>query len=162
MSLYHCCLCCVLGDCRSLPRHDSKDRDGQSSPAASRKGRSSVSPTMMLTGGGKATPTLQGHMEEEELSSGLHVKRMTCSGDQQVNYRCALSLLSAESKSICKLGRSASTSGVPPPGGMPQHHLHEMHHPALSQVQHHLSMCVYLFVYCQSVCSFRTLDPLLR
>ncbi|XP_029026967.1 neuronal tyrosine-phosphorylated phosphoinositide-3-kinase adapter 2 isoform X2 [Betta splendens] len=78
------------GDCRSLPRHDSKDRSGQSSPASSRKGRSSVSPTMMLSGG--------------------------------------------ESKSVCKLGRSASTSGVPPPGGTAQHHLHELHHPVLSQM----------------------------
>uniref|UniRef100_A0A3B4TK67 Neuronal tyrosine-phosphorylated phosphoinositide-3-kinase adaptor 2 n=1 Tax=Seriola dumerili TaxID=41447 RepID=A0A3B4TK67_SERDU len=39
-----------------------------------------------------------------------------------------------ESKSVCKLGRSASTSGVPSPGGTPQRHLQEMHHPALSQV----------------------------
>ncbi len=45
--------CCVsVGDSRSLPRHDSKDRDGQSSPVSSRMGRSSVSPTMMLSGGG--------------------------------------------------------------------------------------------------------------
>ncbi|KAF3693469.1 Neuronal tyrosine-phosphorylated phosphoinositide-3-kinase adapter 2 [Channa argus] len=80
------------GESRSLPRGDSKDRDGQSSPVASRMGRSSVSPTMMLSGGG------------------------------------------GESKSVCKLGRSASTSGVPLPGGMPQRHLHEMHHPALSQM----------------------------
>ncbi|XP_026150771.1 neuronal tyrosine-phosphorylated phosphoinositide-3-kinase adapter 2 isoform X1 [Mastacembelus armatus] len=80
------------GDCRSLPRHDSKDRDGQSSPVSSRMGRSSVSPTMMLSGGA-----------------------------------------GTDSKSVCKLGRSASTSGVPSPGGTPQRHLHELHHPALSQ-----------------------------
>ncbi|XP_036935275.1 neuronal tyrosine-phosphorylated phosphoinositide-3-kinase adapter 2 isoform X1 [Acanthopagrus latus] len=79
------------GDSRSLPRHDSKDRDGRSSPVSSRLGRSSVSPTMMLSGGG-------------------------------------------ESKTVCKLGRSASTSGVPSPGGTPQRHLHESHHPALSQM----------------------------
>uniref|UniRef100_A0A3Q3MPP9 Neuronal tyrosine-phosphorylated phosphoinositide-3-kinase adaptor 2a n=1 Tax=Mastacembelus armatus TaxID=205130 RepID=A0A3Q3MPP9_9TELE len=48
-------------------------QDGQSSPVSSRMGRSSVSPTMMLSGG-----------------------------------------------SVCKLGRSASTSGVPSPGGTPQ------------------------------------------
>uniref|UniRef100_A0A8C4DQJ4 Neuronal tyrosine-phosphorylated phosphoinositide-3-kinase adapter 2 n=1 Tax=Dicentrarchus labrax TaxID=13489 RepID=A0A8C4DQJ4_DICLA len=59
-------------------------RDGQSSPVSSRMGRSSVSPTMMLSGGGG---------------------------------------------SACKLGRSASTSGVPSPGGTPQRHLHEPHHP---------------------------------
>ncbi|CAN9511238.1 unnamed protein product [Ophioblennius macclurei] len=85
------------GDCRSLPRHHSRDRDGQSSPISSRMGRSSVSPTMMLCGGGAA-----GGGEDP--------------------------------KSLCKLGRSASTSGVPSPGGNPQHHLHEMHHPALSQM----------------------------
>ncbi|XP_072247902.1 neuronal tyrosine-phosphorylated phosphoinositide-3-kinase adapter 2 isoform X1 [Leuresthes tenuis] len=78
------------GDCRSLPRHHSKERDGQLSPVSSRMGRSSVSPTMMLSGG--------------------------------------------ESPSVCKLGRSASTSGVPSPGGTPQRHLHESHHPALSQM----------------------------
>uniref|UniRef100_A0A8C9ZNF8 Neuronal tyrosine-phosphorylated phosphoinositide-3-kinase adaptor 2 n=1 Tax=Sander lucioperca TaxID=283035 RepID=A0A8C9ZNF8_SANLU len=33
-------------------QHRSKDRDGQSSPVSSRMGRSSVSPTMMLSGGG--------------------------------------------------------------------------------------------------------------
>uniref|UniRef100_A0A8C4DQK4 Neuronal tyrosine-phosphorylated phosphoinositide-3-kinase adapter 2 n=1 Tax=Dicentrarchus labrax TaxID=13489 RepID=A0A8C4DQK4_DICLA len=60
-----------------------------SSPVSSRMGRSSVSPTMMLSGGGGA----------------------------------------GESKSACKLGRSASTSGVPSPGGTPQRHLHEPHHP---------------------------------
>ncbi|KAM3615777.1 uncharacterized protein V6R79_007643 [Siganus canaliculatus] len=38
-----------------------------------------------------------------------------------------------DSKSASKLGRSASTSGVPSPGGTPQRHLHEPHHPALSQ-----------------------------
>uniref|UniRef100_A0AAZ1XR70 Neuronal tyrosine-phosphorylated phosphoinositide-3-kinase adapter C-terminal domain-containing protein n=2 Tax=Pseudocrenilabrinae TaxID=318546 RepID=A0AAZ1XR70_OREAU len=54
-------------------------------------GRSSVSPTMMLTGGG-------------------------------------------EPKSAGKLGRSASTSGVPSPGGTPHRHLHEPHHLALSQM----------------------------
>ncbi|KAF7666788.1 hypothetical protein LDENG_00091770 [Lucifuga dentata] len=74
-------------------RHDSKDRemerDGQSSPASSRIGCSSLSPPMMLSGGG------------------------------------------AESK--CKLGRSASTSGVPSPGGTPQHQSHDLH-PALSQM----------------------------
>uniref|UniRef100_A0A3Q2P6E8 Neuronal tyrosine-phosphorylated phosphoinositide-3-kinase adaptor 2 n=1 Tax=Fundulus heteroclitus TaxID=8078 RepID=A0A3Q2P6E8_FUNHE len=36
---------------------------------------------------------------------------------------------SAESKTVSKLGRSASTSGVPSPGGTPQRHLHESHHP---------------------------------
>ncbi|XP_063349325.1 neuronal tyrosine-phosphorylated phosphoinositide-3-kinase adapter 2 [Pelmatolapia mariae] len=77
------------GDGKS--RHDSKDRDGQSSPVSSRMGRSSVSPTMMLTGGG-------------------------------------------EPKSAGKLGRSASTSGVPSPGGTPHRHLHEPHHLALSQM----------------------------
>ncbi|XP_033492323.1 neuronal tyrosine-phosphorylated phosphoinositide-3-kinase adapter 2 isoform X2 [Epinephelus lanceolatus] len=82
------------GDSRSLPRHGSKDRDGQSSPGSSRMGRSSVSPTMMLSGGGGG---------------------------------------GGESKSVCKLGRSASTSGVPSPGGTPQRHQHEPHHPALSQ-----------------------------
>uniref|UniRef100_A0A8D3DKZ7 Neuronal tyrosine-phosphorylated phosphoinositide-3-kinase adapter 2 n=1 Tax=Scophthalmus maximus TaxID=52904 RepID=A0A8D3DKZ7_SCOMX len=76
---------------RSLPRHD---RDGRSSPGSSRMGRSSVSPTMMLSGGGGG----------------------------------------GESQSVCKLGRSASTSGVPSPGGTPQRHLHEAHHPALSQM----------------------------
>uniref|UniRef100_A0A667Z3T0 Neuronal tyrosine-phosphorylated phosphoinositide-3-kinase adaptor 2 n=1 Tax=Myripristis murdjan TaxID=586833 RepID=A0A667Z3T0_9TELE len=69
---------------RSLPRHDSKERekewDGQSSPASSRMGRSSV----------------------------------------------------RESKAVCKLGRSASTSGVPSPGGTPQRQPHDPH-PALSQ-----------------------------
>ncbi|KAI3353604.1 hypothetical protein L3Q82_004805 [Scortum barcoo] len=85
------------GDSRSLPRHDSKDRDGQSSPVSSRMGRSSVSPTMMLSGGGGGAA-------------------------------------GGESKSVCKLGRSASTSGVPSPGGTPQRHLHESHHPALSQM----------------------------
>lgn len=83
------------GDSKSLPRHDSKDRDGQSSPVSSRMGRSSVSPTMMLSGGGGG---------------------------------------GGDSKSVCKLGRSASTSGVPTPGGTPQRHLHEPHHPALSQM----------------------------
>ncbi|KAG7479111.1 hypothetical protein JOB18_018434 [Solea senegalensis] len=39
-----------------------------------------------------------------------------------------------ESKAVCKLGRSASTSGVPSPGGTPQRHLHEAHHLALSQM----------------------------
>uniref|UniRef100_A0A1A8F3K6 Neuronal tyrosine-phosphorylated phosphoinositide-3-kinase adaptor 2 n=1 Tax=Nothobranchius korthausae TaxID=1143690 RepID=A0A1A8F3K6_9TELE len=39
-----------------------------------------------------------------------------------------------ELKTACKLGRSASTSGVPSPGGMPPHHLQELHHPALSQM----------------------------
>ncbi|XP_020515539.1 neuronal tyrosine-phosphorylated phosphoinositide-3-kinase adapter 2 isoform X1 [Labrus bergylta] len=38
----------------------------------------------------------------------------------------------AESKSACKLGRSASTSGVPSPGGTPQRH--QQLHPALSQM----------------------------
>lgn len=37
---------------RSVPRHDSKDRDGQSSPV-SRISRSSNSPTTMLSGGGE-------------------------------------------------------------------------------------------------------------
>lgn len=83
-------------DCRSFPKHDSKDRDGQSSPVSSRMGRSSVSPTMMLCGGG--------------AGGGA--------GDV---------------KSVCKLGRSASTSGVPSPGGTPQRHPHEPH-PALSQM----------------------------
>ncbi|XP_074536101.1 neuronal tyrosine-phosphorylated phosphoinositide-3-kinase adapter 2 isoform X2 [Halichoeres trimaculatus] len=83
------------GDSRSLPRQGSKDRDSQSSPVSSRMGRSSVSPTMMLSGGGGA---------------------------------------GGESKPACKLGRSASTSGVPSPGGTPQRHLHELHHPALSQM----------------------------
>ncbi|XP_014908214.1 neuronal tyrosine-phosphorylated phosphoinositide-3-kinase adapter 2 isoform X3 [Poecilia latipinna] len=82
------------GDSKTLPRHDSKDRDGQSSPVSSRMGRSSVSPTMMLTGGGGG----------------------------------------GESKTVGKLGRSASTSGVPSPGGTPQRHLHDAHHPALSQM----------------------------
>ncbi|KAM9317509.1 neuronal tyrosine-phosphorylated phosphoinositide-3-kinase adapter 2 [Pholidichthys leucotaenia] len=80
-------------DCRSLPRHDSKDRDGQSSPVSGRRGKSSVSPTTMLSGGG-----------------------------------------GGESKATCKLGRSASTSGVPSPGGTPQRHMHEPHHLALSQM----------------------------
>ncbi|KAM8902930.1 neuronal tyrosine-phosphorylated phosphoinositide-3-kinase adapter 2 isoform 6-T7 [Spinachia spinachia] len=44
------------GDCRSLPRHGSKDREGPSSPLPRRMGRSSVSPTMMLSGGGGGTP----------------------------------------------------------------------------------------------------------
>ncbi|XP_031167098.1 neuronal tyrosine-phosphorylated phosphoinositide-3-kinase adapter 2 isoform X1 [Sander lucioperca] len=44
------------GDSRSLPRHRSKDRDGQSSPVSSRMGRSSVSPTMMLSGGESKSP----------------------------------------------------------------------------------------------------------
>ncbi|KAK9520334.1 hypothetical protein VZT92_020228 [Zoarces viviparus] len=79
------------GDSRSLPRHDSKDGDRQSSPVSSRMGRSSVSPTMMLSGGG-------------------------------------------ESKLVCKLGRSASASGVPSPGVMPHRHVYELHHPALSQM----------------------------
>uniref|UniRef100_A0A665UM20 Neuronal tyrosine-phosphorylated phosphoinositide-3-kinase adaptor 2a n=1 Tax=Echeneis naucrates TaxID=173247 RepID=A0A665UM20_ECHNA len=57
-----------------------------SSPVSSRMGRSSVSPTMMLSGGGGG---------------------------------------GGESKSACKLGRSASTSGVPSPGGTPQRHLQE-------------------------------------
>ncbi|XP_041666778.1 neuronal tyrosine-phosphorylated phosphoinositide-3-kinase adapter 2 [Cheilinus undulatus] len=74
------------GDSRSLPRQHSKDRAGQSSPSSARMGRTSVSPTMMLSGGGT------------DLKSG------------------------------CKLGRSASTSGVPSPGGTPQRH------PALSQM----------------------------
>ncbi|KAM8902926.1 neuronal tyrosine-phosphorylated phosphoinositide-3-kinase adapter 2 isoform 2-T3 [Spinachia spinachia] len=43
------------GDCRSLPRHGSKDREGPSSPLPRRMGRSSVSPTMMLSGGGAST-----------------------------------------------------------------------------------------------------------
>ncbi|KAK5621393.1 hypothetical protein CRENBAI_007616 [Crenichthys baileyi] len=42
--------------------------------------------------------------------------------------------LHLESKTVDKLGRSASTSGVPSPGGTPQRHLHESHHPALSQM----------------------------
>ncbi|CAB1435075.1 unnamed protein product [Pleuronectes platessa] len=37
---------------RSLPRCDSKDKERPSSPHSSRMGRSSVSPTMMLSGGG--------------------------------------------------------------------------------------------------------------
>ncbi|XP_029922408.1 neuronal tyrosine-phosphorylated phosphoinositide-3-kinase adapter 2 [Myripristis murdjan] len=86
------------GESRSLPRHDSKERekewDGQSSPASSRMGRSSVSPTMMLGGGGGG---------------------------------------GGESKAVCKLGRSASTSGVPSPGGTPQRQPHDPH-PALSQM----------------------------
>ncbi|KAM9853166.1 neuronal tyrosine-phosphorylated phosphoinositide-3-kinase adapter 2 [Aulostomus maculatus] len=79
------------GDFRALHRQDSVDRDkeGPSSPVASRMGRSSVSPTMMLAGGG-------------EVKS--------------------------------KLGRSASTSGVPSPGATPQRHPHESQHPALSQM----------------------------
>ncbi|MEQ2301162.1 hypothetical protein AMECASPLE_033102, partial [Ameca splendens] len=85
-------------DSKSLPRHDSKDRDGQSSPVSSRMGRSSVSPTMMLSGGGGGGGGGGG-----------------------------------ESKTVGKLGRSASASGVPSPGGTPQRHLHESHHPALSQ-----------------------------
>ncbi|XP_047195497.1 neuronal tyrosine-phosphorylated phosphoinositide-3-kinase adapter 2 isoform X1 [Hippoglossus stenolepis] len=79
---------------RSLPRCDSKDKERPSSPHSSRMGRSSVSPTMMLSGGG----------------------------------------VGGESKSVCKLGRSASTSGVPSPGPTPQRHLHEAHHPALRQM----------------------------
>ncbi|KAM7412376.1 hypothetical protein PAMA_019985 [Pampus argenteus] len=81
-------------DSRSLPRRNSKDRDkdGQSSPVSNRMGRSSVSPIMMLTGGG------------------------------------------GESKPVCKLGRSVSTSGVPSPGGTPQRQPHEPHHPVLSQM----------------------------
>uniref|UniRef100_H3D0T6 Neuronal tyrosine-phosphorylated phosphoinositide-3-kinase adaptor 2 n=1 Tax=Tetraodon nigroviridis TaxID=99883 RepID=H3D0T6_TETNG len=70
---------CPSGDSRSQHRHDSKEPDGQSSPVLGRAGRSSVSPTMMLSGG-----------------------------------------VSSEPKSSCKLGRSASTSGVPSPGGTPQ------------------------------------------
>ncbi|KAK1900576.1 Neuronal tyrosine-phosphorylated phosphoinositide-3-kinase adapter 2 [Dissostichus eleginoides] len=76
------------GDSRSLPRHGTRDRDGQSSPVSGRMGRSSVSPTMMLSGG------------------------------------------SGESKSVCKLGRSASTSGVP----SSQRPLQDPPHPALRQV----------------------------
>ncbi|KAK5904104.1 hypothetical protein CesoFtcFv8_005701 [Champsocephalus esox] len=76
------------GDSRSLPRHGTRDRDGQSSPVSGRMGRSSVSPTMMLSGG------------------------------------------SGESKSVCKLGRSASTSGVP----SSQRPMQEPPHPALRQV----------------------------
>ncbi|CAK6981416.1 neuronal tyrosine-phosphorylated phosphoinositide-3-kinase adapter 2 [Scomber scombrus] len=87
------------GDSRSLPRHHSKDRDGQSSPVSSRMGRSSVSPTMMLAGGGGGGGGGGG-----------------------------------ESKSVCKLGRSASTSGVPSPGGTGQRQQHEQHHPVLSQM----------------------------
>ncbi|XP_062242798.1 neuronal tyrosine-phosphorylated phosphoinositide-3-kinase adapter 2 [Platichthys flesus] len=79
---------------RSLPRCDSKDKERPSSPHLSRMGRSSVSPTMMLSGGG----------------------------------------VGGESKSVCKLGRSASTSGVPSPGTTLQRHLHEAHHPALRQM----------------------------
>ncbi|XP_053278795.1 neuronal tyrosine-phosphorylated phosphoinositide-3-kinase adapter 2 [Pleuronectes platessa] len=79
---------------RSLPRCDSKDKERPSSPHSSRMGRSSVSPTMMLSGGG----------------------------------------VGGESKSVCKLGRSASTSGVPSPGTTLQRHLHEAHHPALRQM----------------------------
>ncbi|XP_034721547.1 neuronal tyrosine-phosphorylated phosphoinositide-3-kinase adapter 2 [Etheostoma cragini] len=45
------------GDSRSLPRRRSKDRDGQSSPVSSRMGRSSVSPTMMLSGGESKSPS---------------------------------------------------------------------------------------------------------
>ncbi|XP_047450561.1 neuronal tyrosine-phosphorylated phosphoinositide-3-kinase adapter 2 [Mugil cephalus] len=82
-------------DSRSLPRHNSRERDEQSSPVSSRMGRSSVSPTMMLSGGGGGGGGGGG-----------------------------------ESKSVCKLGRSASTSGVP----SPQRHLHDPHHPALSQM----------------------------
>ncbi|XP_027900758.1 neuronal tyrosine-phosphorylated phosphoinositide-3-kinase adapter 2 isoform X1 [Xiphophorus couchianus] len=88
------------GDSKSLPRHDSKDRDGQSSPVSSRMGRSSVSPTMMLMGGGGGGGGGGGR----------------------------------ESKTVGKLGRSASTSGVPSPGGTPQRHLHDAHHPVLSQM----------------------------
>lgn len=53
----------------------------------------------------------------------------------------------AESKSVCKLGRSASTSGVPSPGGTPQRHLHEPHHPALSQVRHLWNICMLTCLY---------------
>ncbi|XP_028319846.1 neuronal tyrosine-phosphorylated phosphoinositide-3-kinase adapter 2 isoform X2 [Gouania willdenowi] len=81
------------GDCKSLPRSDGKARDVQWSPVSSRKGRSSVSPTMMLCGGAAGEP-----------------------------------------KPLCKLGRSASTSGVPSPGGTPQRHLHDAHHHVLSQM----------------------------
>ncbi|KAM6933113.1 neuronal tyrosine-phosphorylated phosphoinositide-3-kinase adapter 2 [Xenentodon cancila] len=82
-------------DYKSLPRLENRTRDGQSSPVSSRLGRSSVSPTMMLSGGA-----------------------------------------AGESKSACRLGRSASTSGVPSPAATPQRHLHDSssRHPALSQM----------------------------
>ncbi|RVE65360.1 hypothetical protein OJAV_G00135080 [Oryzias javanicus] len=41
----------VEGDSRTLPRHNSKSRDVQSSPVSGRIGRSSVSPTMIQSGG---------------------------------------------------------------------------------------------------------------
>lgn len=41
------------GDARPQHRHDSRERDGQSSPVLCRMGRSSVSPTMMVPGGGE-------------------------------------------------------------------------------------------------------------
>ncbi|XP_078785962.1 neuronal tyrosine-phosphorylated phosphoinositide-3-kinase adapter 2 isoform X4 [Oryzias latipes] len=39
------------GDSRTLPRHDNKSRDVQLSPVSSRIGRSSVSPTLIQSGG---------------------------------------------------------------------------------------------------------------
>lgn len=74
----HVLLCAVsAGDSRSLPRHDSKDRDGRSSPVSSRLGRSSVSPTMMLSGGGGESKTmvLQGPMED--VMAMFHIKTVT-------------------------------------------------------------------------------------
>uniref|UniRef100_A0A667ZKF6 Neuronal tyrosine-phosphorylated phosphoinositide-3-kinase adaptor 2 n=1 Tax=Myripristis murdjan TaxID=586833 RepID=A0A667ZKF6_9TELE len=115
---------------RSLPRHDSKERekewDGQSSPASSRMGRSSVSPTMMLGGGG-------GGGGGEHLGFSFCFCTRFCLSAPSMHCVC----VSAESKAVCKLGRSASTSGVPSPGGTPQRQPHDPH-PALSQVFPHL------------------------
>lgn len=52
MSVWMCFCFISAGDSKSLPRRNSKEGDGQSSPVSSRMGRSSVSPTMMLSGGG--------------------------------------------------------------------------------------------------------------
>ncbi|XP_008307419.1 neuronal tyrosine-phosphorylated phosphoinositide-3-kinase adapter 2 isoform X3 [Cynoglossus semilaevis] len=55
---------------RSLPRHDSRDREGRSSPGSSRRGRSSVSPTMMLCGGGGESVSV-GKLGRSASTSGV-------------------------------------------------------------------------------------------
>ncbi|XP_056466341.1 neuronal tyrosine-phosphorylated phosphoinositide-3-kinase adapter 2 [Gadus chalcogrammus] len=72
------------------------------------------------------TPTSP--LEEEKVGGAMR----RISDGHQCSIRVTLTLFSAaESRTGCRLGRSASTSGVPTPGGTPQR---STPHPALSQM----------------------------
>lgn len=85
------------GESKSLPRHDSKDRDGLSSPVSSRMGRSSVSPTTMLSGGGGES---DGHVSLKWVSKCL--KTDLLGQDFNKTTKTAGSVLSDQSHKGCE------------------------------------------------------------